>query len=418
MSRKERSALAKMAGLIATRGYVAAAGFTTSVLWANAFSPDTYGKYQVVIAASAIVASFCLTGLNDSALISAAKNKDGNLTAILRWRLAASFVGALVLCGWGVLRYGTTDGEMTGAFLVSALLFVPLQLQPIWQAFTNGKGKFRLLTAGQVALATAGVTGVGTFVLCGWTSPSMLPWVMFASLGLTAAVGLVLQRGLRMMVDNAERDPAIVIYGHHVTAAMLLGWVFSSDRLIVGEALSSSDVAVLAVALVLPNQVKVFFTAFEQVFLPKMTEAGSVAQAWEYIRPRFARLATAYSLLGVVGFVVLPIVIPAFFSDRYVQAVPYSRWLWLSLCLSSPFTFLASILNSQRDKRFLYIKNLANPAITLTLFLILIPAWGVAGAVVARIINHVLLVFLHVGYFAHAVARSRSRVPGDQASGP
>jgi O-antigen/teichoic acid export membrane protein len=152
----------------------------------------------------------------------------------------------------------------------------------------------------------------------------------------------------------------------------------------------------------------VFFNAFEQVFLPEVTEAKSVAAAWDYIRPRLARLWAAYTALGIVGFVLLPIAIPVFFSERYVEAIPYAKWLWLSLCASSPFTFLASILNSQRDRTFLYIKNLANPAITLALFVILIPRYGLAGAVGARIINHGLLVILHITYFAWAVRRSRA----------
>jgi O-antigen/teichoic acid export membrane protein len=85
--------------------------------------------------------------------------------------------------------------------------------------------------------------------------------------------------------------------------------------------------------------------------------------------------------------------------------VPYARWLWVSLCLSSPFTFLASILNAQRDKLFLYLKNIASPAITLAMFALLIPRYGLVGAVSARIINHGLLVVLHVVYFVWAIRR-------------
>ena len=396
-----------MAGLIASRGFVAGAGFLASVLWARSFDQDTYGKYQIAVAAAAVVASFCLTGLNDAALISAAKKKDGNLGSIIKLRLGVSAIGALVVAGWGVVRY-RDDVPMMLAFVISAALFVPLQLQPLWVAFTNGKRRFRLLTTGQVVLAAANVVGIAAFTVLGATAPAMLPWVILASQGLSVAVGLYLQLMLQRMKENDDRDAAIVRYGHHVTAASLLAWVFSSDRLIVGEVLSNADVALLSVALVMPNQVKVFFSAFEQVFLPHVTAAASVAAAWDYIKPRIVRLWGAYTALGIIGFFVLPIAIPMFFSAKYVNAVPYAKWLWLSLCLSSPFTFLASILNSQRDKRFLYIKNLANPAITLVLFAILIPRYGLAGAVGARITNHVLLVILHVGYFARAVKVSRT----------
>lgn len=397
-----------MAGRILSRGFAAGMGFLGSVLWANCFAKETYGRYQFIVASMAVVGSFCLTGMDDAALISSAKKKDGNLSNIIRWRVFAAAIGALVIAGWGVVRYQTSDVVLMSAFLVTALTFVPIQLQPIWEAFTNGKRKFRRLIAGEVLVAVAGVVGVALFALFGWTGPSMLPWVMLTSLGLTALVALSLTMTLPRLKENDDRDPSIIRYGYHVTAAGLLGWVMKSDRLIVGEVMSASDVALLSIALVLPNQVKVFFTAFEQVFVPKVTSAPSVSAAWEYIRPRISRLWAAYSALGIIGFFMLPIVIPMFFSTQYVEAVSYARWLWLSLCLASPFSFLAVILNSQRDKRFLYIKNLASPAITLLMFAVLIPRFGLAGAVGARVATHGMLTILNVVYFAYAVRADRS----------
>jgi O-antigen/teichoic acid export membrane protein len=403
-----------MAGRIASRGFAAGVGFLGSLVWANYFAKETYGKYQIVVAAMGVVASFCLPGLDDASLISAAKNKDGNLAPVLRQRIAVSILGALVIAGWGVLRYRSSDAVVMSAFLITALVFVPIQLQPIWDAFTNGKRRFRLLAFGEGLVALASLVGVGSFALVGGTADALLPWVVLASLGLTAAVALALVATLRAMMTNDERDPAIVRYGHHVTAASLLAWVFKSDRLIVGEVMSAPDVALLSIALILPNQVKVFFTAFEQIFLPGVTAAASVREAWDYIRPRITRLWAAYSALGLVGFFGLPIFIPLVFSHRYVESVPYARWLWLSLCLASPFTFLASILNAQRDKLFLYLKNIGSPALTLVLFAVLIPRYHLVGAVAARIINHVLLVILHVVYFAWSLQKS-TRGPGTTA---
>src|SRR5262245_18557957 len=395
-----------MAGRVASRSLAAGIGFLGSLVWANCFAKDTYGKYQFVVAAMGVVATFCLPGLDDASLISSARSKDGNLPPIVRQRIAVAAIGALVIAAWGVLRYRSADTAMLWAFLVTALSFVPIQLQSIWDAFTNGKRRFALLTLGEILVALASLVGVGIFALLGWTADEMLPWVVLASLGLTAAVTLSLLGTLPGMTQNSERDPSIVNYGHHVTVATLLGWVFKSDRLIVGEVRSAPDVALLSIALILPNHVKVFFTAFEQTFLPKVTAAASVREAWDHIRPRMARLWAAYSALGILGFFLLPIFIPMVFSHRYAESVPYAKWLWLSLCLSSPFSFLAVILNAQRDKSFLYLKNIGSPLIMLGLFILLIPRFGLIGAVVARVVNHGLLVVLNVVYFAWAVKRA------------
>jgi O-antigen/teichoic acid export membrane protein len=403
-------------GRVASRGIAAAIGFLGSLVWANCFARETYGKYQLITAALAVVGAFCLRGLDDASLISSAKNRDGNLGVILRQRIAVSVAGALVLAGWGVVRYRGADPALMWGFAVAALTFVAIQPQTIWNAFVNGKRRFRLLMVGEVLIALASLVGVGAFALAGWTDGAMLPWVVLASLGLTGAVTLSLLAVLTGLTTNRERDPSIVRYGHHVTAASMLAWVFNSDRLIVGEVLAAPEVALLSVALILPNQVKVFFTAFEQVFLPNVTAAGSIREAWDYIKPRMTGLWASYTALGLLGFFLLPVVIPLVFSERYAASVPLARWLWLSMCLSSPFTFLASILNAQRDKVFLYLKSVASPAITLALFALLIPRYGVVGAVAARVANHALLVVLHVVYFARALRASQRAVP--RSAGP
>jgi O-antigen/teichoic acid export membrane protein len=406
--RQGSTSLRRMALRIMSRGFAAVIGFVATVVWTHSFDRDTYGKFQFIAAALAVVAGFCLPGLDDAALISSAKKKDGNLSPILRQRAAAATIGALVLGGYGAIRYHASDPLMMTAFLAAAVALVPMQLQPIWDQFTNGKARFTALSLGEAMIALAGLAGVAGFAIAGATDPSNLPWATLATFGLTGLVALGLLTTLRAMKENDERDASIIEYGHHVTAASLLVWVFKSDRLIVGEALSDGDVALLSVALVLPNQVKVFFTAFEQVFLPKVTAATSVAEAWAYIRPRMVRLWSAYTALGVIGFLLLPVIIPLCFSHKYVEAAPYARWVWLSLCLSSPFTFLASILNAQRDKRFLYLKNLATPAITLAMFALFIPRWGIAGAITARVASHVLIAALHIVYFARALRSIRA----------
>lgn len=398
-----------MAALVASRMYVAGAGFLASVIWVRTFDKSTYGRYQLIVATTAAVATFCLPGLNDAALISSARRKDGNLAGILRQRLVVALAGAIVIAGWGVLRYSADTTMMLG-FIIAAILFAPIQLGTIWQGVTNGKRRFKLLTFGQILMASGSLIGIGAFWVARVSDADMLPWGILGSQGLLAVATLFLVSTVSRMKETTDTDPDIVRYGHHVTAASLLAWVFASDRLIVGEILSEADVAILSVAILLPAQIKIFFSAFEQVFLPKVTAAASVADAWTYMQPRMRWLSICYTALGVVGYVAMPYVIPLFFSHRYVAAVPYAKWLWLVQCLGSPFTFLASILNSQRDKRFLYLKSVASPLVTLILFAVLIPRYGLGGAIASRVINGVVLVIFHVAYFSYVLREDHSRL--------
>jgi len=104
-------------------------------------------------------------------------------------------------------------------------------------------------------------------------------------------------------------------------------------------------------------------------------------------------------LLGFTGFFLFPIIIPLIFSEKYIAAVPYAKWMWLTLNLNTPTTYLANILRAQKKIKFSYCFEIVHPLPSVTLYAILIPQFGIWGAVLTKIIGHIFAGLFFVGSF-------------------
>ena len=93
-----------------------------------------------------------------------------------------------------------------------------------------------------------------------------------------------------------------------------------------------------------------------------------------------------FCLIGILGLVLFPVLIPMVFSAKYVAAVPYGRWLWFSLALAAPMTLFTNILRAQQKRNFVYGLFISQPLFQFVLYLFLL-RYGIAGLVTARIIT-------------------------------
>lgn len=370
-------------------------GIVTSALWARYLPQETYGKYQLLISFYSMLGVFCLSGMGTSLQISAAKGFDGNLFKITRLKFLASLIGALAFAGIGIYYWESDRMLAIGAF-VSAGFFPFRQLEAIWYPWINGKGRLGLVAKIRILFLLPSVITITIVVVGGFIS---LPEVIVISQGILVVfiVGVVIYT-FRSQRENQKEDKPTIHYGFHVTGAALLGWLIATDKFIINEYLSAVDVAVYSVALIFPNQIRTLYSIFNQMILPNITRANSVREAWDYLRKRFFLLYIVFALIGIAGFFMFPIIIPLLFSEKYVAAVPYAKWLWLSLCINAPATYLANILRAQKKIKFVYFFEILHPITSIVLYVILIP-WGIWGIVIAKIISNIYAWFVFVGSF-------------------
>jgi O-antigen/teichoic acid export membrane protein len=166
------------------------------------------------------------------------------------------------------------------------------------------------------------------------------------------------------------------------------------DRLLLFHYLGAAEVAIYSIAIAPSEQLKGLFKNITTLAFPKYAEkhekkssdlfAGYGAKMW-----RFFLLASS---IAVVYVVAAPYLYQIFFP-KYLGAVVYSQIFALSLVTvisSIPVT----ILQAQAAKRKLYTLNTASSIGQIAFLFILIPYYGIMGAVIARLLSRGMTVII------------------------
>lgn len=388
--------LSKLGRLFSWRFGVLALSMATSIMWARCVSKETYGSYQLILSVMTIVGGFCLRGLSEAVTISAAKRYDGNAKVILGLQLACAMVGAMVVAGMGWHYAGATPSLLV-PFLAAAFFFPFEQLKIFYSSWLNGRGHVeRLFVLNFVELAGWALL-FAALILVGQHS---LTWLLSTRFTVSALITVVVLYLIFTHLKNTVRDGKTVTYGIHASAAAMLGGLIAADKVLIGANLSVADVAVWSVALIFPEQIKMIYGVINQMLVPDMYKAAGIREGWAYLKPRAWKVCLFFAGIGVAGFILFPFVIPLLFSEKYVEAVPYAKWLWLSLALAAPSTYLSNLIVAQQKKGYVYLMNVAVPCSAFALYLLFMHK-GLAGFVIARVAYNWLTCAFFVGSFIY-----------------
>lgn len=396
-SLKNRQKLLIIGSLSSVQIVAVSIGFFTSIIWARYVEKEVYGQYQVILSIMTIVNSLCLPGLSESMTISAAKGYDGNLTRILKYKTLSLLAGSIaILCIAGYYYfYSDSNSKLAYALLASAFVFPLFQLDSIWAAWLNGRGLLKRLSLFRVLTIITTAVMLLTLVYLGMQDLKIL---VIALIGLPGLLSVLITAGILTQRKNTVHDNDSIRYGFHVTAASLLSGLIVTDRLFLHSYVSAEAVAVYSIANIFPDQLKSVFGVFNQIIIPKSYRAGSVYDAWQNTKKHFQAMFYLFIFLGVLGFIMIPVIVPAFFSERYNSSVVYAQWLWLSFAIVIPTTHIANILRAQKKVKFVYSISVAQPVVSFILYFVLIH-YGLPGIVLAKVIYLLLTALMFVGSF-------------------
>lgn len=385
-------------------------GIAATVVWARLMPQETFGQFKVILSILGVVSAFCLLGTSQAAIMSASKGADGNLVRLLRGKLLANVGGGLAILGAAAYyAWGREESSPIAiGLLVAAFLFPLYNTSDIWMSWLNGKSKFRVLASGRIVtalLTLASITVMGIFGVVDIWIVILLYVLILAIQNFT-----MLRLALGFRNGNAKNDN-ILRFGRHATLAMSFGSLLALDMVILEHYHSASDVAIYAVVLLFPDQIKALFSIFNQAFSPKMYGQASLSELWRGFRHQFLVLTACFVAIGVAGFLLLPIITPLLFSDKYAQAAEYGKWLWLAIAAFGSLTFLGTALTTTQKPLFIYAPYVGYPILLGGLYI----AWaedGIAGMVAARVIASVLLaLFYFFSFFFYLKSHGERRLP-------
>lgn len=371
--------------------------FSLAVAFGHLASQDTYGNYKFILSVAGVLGALSLSGVGTAIAQAVARGREGALPQGFRLNLLSG-AGIVLLGLMGAAYYAYEGNLFVAASLVAVALLTPLSNSfSLYDAYLVGTRDFKRQTL--YGLTTYAVT---TVLLIGvlYVNPRAILLVAAYLFASTGAMAFWYWRTVRR-TRNKAREPELLRYGGHLSVMNVIGMVADKvDSIIVFTVLGPAQVGVYAYAIALPEQIKMAVKSIVPLALPKFAER-TLAEVRQTIWIRMLYLMAGLAIVLGAYALAAPFLFQTFFPV-YLESVPFSRIYALSLVAVGIITPLTALFQAQRMTRELYWSSNVGAIILLVSLPILVPLWGILGAIVAQIIYRVSTALLMTYQFVRA----------------
>ena len=374
-------------------GVAMLAGFFISIAFANLFPKESFGTYKFILSMVAMLGAFSLTGIGVAITQAVARGNGGSLRQGFRINLKWSigiFLGGLAL---SIYYYVNGNPLLSFSFFLAGILSPITSSASLYGAHLLGKKDFRR-SALYGMIHNIAPAGVLIFALYLYQSLPVIITVYFF-IGALVSLFLYNQTLRAYRHENDKKDPELVSYSGHLSVMDIIGKIASLlDKVLIFHYLGAAPLAVYAFAIAPVEQLQGGKKILSTLIMPKLS--GRSFEELQKSAPRKALLLTIYAL-GLAGiYVVLAPYFYKFFFPQYLDSVFYSQIYSLTL-LAVSGTMFNETLMAHKKKNEMYLHRTIVPVVQITLFLTLLPMFGLMGLVITHVIIRSLASLL--GYY-------------------
>lgn len=359
-------------------------GIVTGYLVARLFRPDIYGQYQFMLSIVGMLSIFGLSGLPVALSRAWARGEPFSIRRIVTAQLTVGIVGSVFLIGSIPFLGYYNRTELWPLFLLAGVLFPLPQLGTmLFGAYTFGRSRFD--TALKANLAWSIVMVAATFFVLMFT-PSAL-WMLLIVMAVPPLTYLFFLRRIRPPSgDGADKSTSNVIrYAWQLTFATLpTELVWYVDKLLISYFFGLNQLATFAVAILIPEQAKIFLKQFFPISLAKQAQGSDSLERRKKLF-RAVLFGTVVFAVGIVLYIVsTPVLIPLLFPQYDSAQVITLTSVMAATLITMPSTLISQYLEAQGMIRENRRANWVAAAVFLVLLVLLIPTYGLLGAILAR----------------------------------
>ena len=370
------------------------AAFAVSVAFANFFPKEIFGVYKYILSIFGILAIFSLHGLSSALTKAFSKGFSGSYLEVfyyrIRWALLGSLV-AIITSGYYFLQGNTVLGF---SFIIVAAALPFFDSLSIYNSYLHSKKRFKEFS--YINAINQIIPAIGLIITIIFFKNVWLILGVYFSFHII--LRFIFFKKFNKETTIKEKTPKEVFsYGKHLSLMGVLGTLSAHiDKVLVFQLLGGTELALYTIAIAPIDQIKGFFKNISFLAWPKFAE-----QSFENIREvLFGKLKKFFVFLTVVITIYI-LLAPFFFNlffPTYTQSIIYSQVLAISVIFAILGTIPYAFLESHGSKKSLYTYNIIGNIFSIATLLILIPFYGLWGAIIARfttrIVSYLLLILL------------------------
>lgn len=369
--------------------------FGLSILYARYLPKELYGDYRYIMSMMGALGIFALPGMATIITRSVARGFEGTFRQGSLLIFLSSFVISLVGIGIAAWFYMRGDIALAAGFLIAALLVPFAEGLGNWRAYFDGRREFQKKTGFNIVsnlfygvLMGGAIALIVAFGLNPLFALTLFVAVYFLGHGIPNI--LAYRSTIRIVEKTAPIEPGAIRYGFHLSfldaPATIANYL---DGVLLYQLLGPASLAIYSFALAPTEQIKGFFGLSATVAEPKLFARTATRKETDELKRTltFKILRSVFFTGAFVGIYIL--LAPWFyytFFPAYQEAILFSQILSLSLLLF-PLGLFNTALKAEGNLKKVYIYQLSAPFAQIIAFAVLIPLFGIWGAVAGRLIG-------------------------------
>lgn len=369
--------------------------FGLSVAFANLLPRDIYGEYKYVFSIFGLLAIPTLLGMGTSVTKSVSQGYEGTPVAAIKMKIQWGMLSSVASAAVAVYYFLHGNIGLAGAFGIVAIFIPFVDTFSLFNAITTGKKLFKVSVVYETIIQL--ITAVAIAVTLFLTDDLFLILVVYFT-SYTVVRLIIFQIVMKKHTTNRKIDSHALTYGKHLSVMEVLGVISGTlDSILLWQFLGAGPLAVYSFARAIPMQINGALKKITVLAFPKFAERDFQSTKGG-LTPKLVKMFLLIAIIVIVYIIAAPYIYGAFFP-QYTDAIIYSQVFALSLLLF-PQKFIATLFQAHARKKALYISSTITPIIRIVLAFILIPSFGIMGAIFtelgARAINMLIISFMFI----------------------
>ena len=368
-----------------------------SVVLARFTSEKVLGQYNFLLSILTIFSIISFPGVNISLLRAIARKKHGTYKRAVKFSFLWSLAAVPLLLLTGAYYYFYANRVIgIGIFIASG--FFPF-LFPFtkWDTLYQGQSKFNLSTlyGSLKVIIIAGFVSFSVF----WGKDN-LTLIFLSYLFANTIVNIGFYIISVKHIKNNEVEDGWKKSAYKLSLISAISLIYDhADKIIIGIFLEPEKLAVYSIAVSIIIYLRTGIKMIIRVLMPKLFAADN-----NLLRRVLRKYATLFFLflvaLSTILYFVFPFVINILYSSKYDSSVFFAQLYLISVPATGLVMFLQNYLIAFSAETLMIKVKTVFTGLNLLLYLLMIPYFGILGAVISSVIYYNLL-FIVFSYYAY-----------------
>jgi len=370
--------------------------FFLSVVLSHALPKEVYGNYKFILSIAGIISGLSLSGLSTSITQAVAKGHDGTLNLSVRTQLMwGNILGFLSLI---VSYYYFLNDNFVFAisFIIVATTIPITNALSLYGAFLNGKKDFKRNT---IYWIFTQLVNSATIIIIAITTNNIIYLVLGYFLSTLIFTIIFYRKTMKIYKPDIKTgDRSMIRYGQHLSVMGFIGTIANQlDKILVFQFVGAGPLAVYSFANAIPEQLRSFLKNIINVGIPKFAELDEKSLRKSIIDKIF-RLTAIMIFIVFLYYISAPYIYKIFFP-KYLESIVYSRIYILGLVTLPGISLISIYFQMIKNTKVLYIFSTIGSIATIILSLLIIPIYGVYGAVIENTLSWTIMLLVGILFF-------------------